>query len=117
MNKKCCNTCKEYWTHLLHRVVSRLRVHQHRDEIVDTTDLVSTVSHYIPLKKKGKVYKARCPFCRKRSFSFTVHPERQIFHCFACGEGGDAAIFLEKHLQIRAEEARKMVEKRPSDSA
>ena len=58
------------------------------------TDIVQLIGRYFPLKPAGRYYKALCPFHSEKTPSFTVNPERQIFHCFGCGEGGDAIGFL-----------------------
>ena len=59
-------------------------------------DIVQLIGRYLPLKPAGRYYKALCPFHNEKTPSFTVNPERQIFHCFGCGEGGDAIGFLMK---------------------
>ena len=68
------------------------------DEIIETvrlrSDIIEVVSRYVQLKKTGKNYTGLCPFHRERTPSFTVTQEKQIFHCFGCGAGGDVFRFL-----------------------
>ncbi|MBP7331335.1 MAG: DNA primase [Firmicutes bacterium] len=67
-------------------------------EVIETvrlrSDILHVVSRYVQLKKKGKSYTGLCPFHGDRSPSFTVTPEKQIFHCFGCNVGGDVFKFL-----------------------
>ena len=64
------------------------------EEIREATDLVALVGQYVTLRKKGQNYFGLCPFHEEKTPSFSVHPERQIFHCFGCGKGGNAFGFL-----------------------
>lgn len=63
------------------------------DEIVerirDECDILDLAGRYVHLKKKGRYYFGLCPFHSERTPSFSVDPEKQIFHCFGCGAGGD----------------------------
>ena len=68
--------------------------------IKDSTDLVSLVESYIPLRKRGKSFVALCPFHEEKTPSFSVSPERQSFKCFGCGKGGDALTFLQEYEKI-----------------
>jgi len=74
-------------------------------EILRRTDIVELIGGYLPLKAAGRTHKALCPFHTEKTPSFIVNPERQIFHCFGCGEGGDAIAFLVKHERLTFPEA------------
>lgn len=64
------------------------------DEVRRNNDIVDVISQYATLKRKGRNYFALCPFHNEKSPSFSVSPEKQIFHCFGCGKGGDVIHFI-----------------------
>ena len=64
------------------------------DEVRNSVNIVSVISEYIPLKKRGRNHIARCPFHNEKTASFSVNEEGQFFHCFGCGQGGDVFRFL-----------------------
>ena len=64
------------------------------EEIESASDIVSTISRYVSLKKAGKNFKGLCPFHKEKTPSFIVSPEKQIYHCFGCGKGGNVFNFL-----------------------
>jgi len=66
------------------------------EDIKSRIDIVDFISNYVDLKKTGRNYKALCPFHSERTPSFVVNPEKQVFHCFGCGTGGDIIGFTMK---------------------
>lgn len=67
-----------------------------KDEVKNKVNIVDLVSEYVTLKRAGVNYKGLCPFHNEKSPSFIVSEEKQIFHCFGCGAGGDVYEFLMK---------------------
>ena len=64
------------------------------DEVRDRTDIVEVVSQVVTLRKVGKNFKGLCPFHSEKTPSFTVSPEKRIYHCFGCGAGGNVFKFV-----------------------
>ncbi|MFC4183019.1 DNA primase [Saccharococcus thermophilus] len=64
------------------------------EEIRRNVDIVDVISDYVQLKKQGRNYFGLCPFHGEKTPSFSVSPEKQIFHCFGCGAGGNVFSFL-----------------------
>ncbi|EPY08851.1 DNA primase [Paenibacillus sp. E194] len=65
-----------------------------RDEVLKRNDIVDIVGQYVHLSKNGKYLKGLCPFHSEKTPSFTVTPEKQIFHCYGCGKSGTAIQFV-----------------------
>ncbi len=70
------------------------------NRVRDASDIVQVVGRHVTLKKAGANWKGLCPFHNEKSPSFNVHPAKQIFHCFGCGEGGDVFSFLIKKEKL-----------------
>jgi DNA primase len=68
------------------------------DEVLQRTDIVELIDGYVPLKKRGNSHLACCPFHNEKSPSFNVHAKKQFYHCFGCGESGNAISFLMQYL-------------------
>lgn len=79
------------------------------EEIRERADIIEVISDYVALKKAGRNYKGLCPFHQEKTPSFMVSPEKQLFHCFGCGVGGNVFTFLMKYEQIAFAEAARML--------
>ena len=66
------------------------------EEIKSANDIVDVISQYVTLKRSGRNFFGLCPFHREKSPSFSVSPDKQIFHCFGCGVGGTVIHFVSK---------------------
>ena len=81
-------------------------------KVREKTNVVELVSEFVPLKKTGANFKGLCPFHSEKSPSFVVSAERQIWHCFGCGKGGDAFSFLMEYEHMDFPEALKILARR-----
>jgi DNA primase len=72
------------------------------NQVIERSDIVELIGNYTALKKAGRNFKALCPFHNEKTPSFVVNPDKQIFHCFGCGVGGNAVGFLmrQEHLEF-----------------
>jgi len=75
------------------------------EQVREATDIVQIVGQYVRLKKKGRDQWACCPFHTEKTPSFKVSPDRQLFHCFGCGKGGNVFSFLMEHEGMSFAEA------------
>ena len=75
------------------------------EEIRNKSDIVAVISEYVKLRKTGKNFVGLCPFHSEKNPSFTVSQEKQLFHCFGCGEGGNVFAFIMKTENIGFAEA------------
>ena len=75
------------------------------DEIRNSTDIVDVISKYVNLRRRGNTYVGLCPFHHEKTPSFSVSPDKQIFHCFGCGVGGNVIRFVQKVENLSFTEA------------
>jgi DNA primase len=82
------------------------------DEVQSRTDIAELIGSYIPLKRAGRNFKALCPFHGEKTPSFVVSPQKQIYHCFGCAEGGGIFQFVEYMEKVTFPEAVEILAKR-----
>ena len=75
------------------------------DEIQSRIDIAELIGRYIPIKRAGRHFKATCPFHKEKTPSFHINTEKQIFHCFGCGVGGNIFGFLMQQEKLTFPEA------------
>ena len=78
-------------------------------QVIAANDIADVIGGYVHLKKSGASYMGLCPFHNEKTPSFSVHPGRQTFHCFGCGEGGNVITFLMKYENYSFQEALKVL--------
>ncbi len=81
-------------------------------QIREKIDIIPFLSEFLTLKKAGRNFKSNCPFHNEKSPSFVVSPDRQIWHCFGCGKGGDIYTFLMEYEHVEFPEALRTLAKR-----
>ena len=82
------------------------------EEVRSRNDIVDVISEYAGLKKSGNSYKCCCPFHSEKTPSFTVSREKQMYHCFGCGAGGNVYTFVMKYENFTFPEAIEYLAKR-----
>lgn len=75
------------------------------DRIRDTADILDVVSDHVEMRRRGRNFFGLCPFHTEKTPSFSVAPDKQIFHCFGCGVGGNVITFLMEYEKISFVEA------------
>jgi DNA primase len=75
------------------------------DEVLERINILDIVSQYVKLRKTGRNFVGLCPFHKEKTPSFSVSPEKQIYYCFGCHEGGNAVNFLAKYERSTFQEA------------
>ena len=83
-----------------------------KEEIKKRVDIVELISEYVTLKKAGRNYLGLCPFHKEKTPSFTVSRDKEMFHCFGCGEGGHVFTFLMKMSNMTFPEAARHLAKK-----
>ena len=82
------------------------------DEIINSNDIVDVISQYVVLKRSGRNFFGLCPFHKEKTPSFSVSPDKQIFHCFGCGVGGNVIHFVSKIENIDFKETLELLSDR-----
>ncbi|WP_169785084.1 DNA primase [Campylobacter curvus] len=75
------------------------------DELKIKADIVDVISNYLPVQKAGANFTAICPFHADTKPSLMISPSKGIYHCFACGAGGDAIKFVSEYKKLNFEES------------
>ena len=81
-------------------------------DVRQSNDIVDVISQYVHLKRRGRNFFGLCPFHNEKSPSFSVSPDKQIFHCFGCGVGGNVITFVSKIEGMNFVETVKMLAER-----
>jgi DNA primase len=80
--------------------------------IKHANDIVEVINDYVPLQRKGRVFKGLCPFHDDRNPSLDVNPDRQTYKCWSCGAQGDVFTFLQNHQKMSFREALELLARR-----
>lgn len=83
-----------------------------KEQVREATDIVALVGEKVALRRAGRSWKGLCPFHTERTPSFTVTPDRQVWHCFGCGKGGDVFAWVTETEKVAFPEALRMLAER-----
>ena len=82
---------EKYLSNSIYKLVKGIKMVRYSDELLDeirnSNDIVDIISQYVILKRSGRNFFGLCPFHKEKTPSFSVSPDKQIFHCFGCGAG------------------------------
>lgn len=76
-----------------------------RNQVISANDIVDVIGQYVELKRSGSQYMGLCPFHSEHTPSFSVSRQKQVYHCFGCGESGNVITFLKKYNNMTYQEA------------
>lgn len=79
------------------------------ENVRESNDIVDIISEYVSLQKRGKNYIGLCPFHKEKSPSFSIQQDKQMYHCFGCGEGGNVISFIMKYRNMEFIDAVKIL--------
>jgi len=82
------------------------------EQVRQASDIIQIIGEYVRLKRRGRDWWAVCPFHQEKSPSFKVSPDKQFYHCFGCGKGGNVFSFLMEHEAMSFVEAVKFLARR-----
>ena len=82
------------------------------EDIKNSNDIVDIISQYVILKRSGRNFFGVCPFHKEKTPSFSVSPDKQIFHCFGCGAGGNVIHFISKIENVGFKESMQILAER-----
>ena len=82
------------------------------EEVRAANEIIDVISEYISLKPRGKNFFGLCPFHNEKTPSFSVDPQKQLYHCFGCGEGGNVFNFIMAQERLNFVDAVKFLAER-----
>lgn len=88
---------------------ARMGGEEARERVRDATDIVQLIGERVQLRRAGRSFKGLCPFHTEKTPSFTVTPDRQIWHCFGCSKGGDVFAYVMELDKLTFPEALRML--------